>query len=181
MTRELPIRRPTRLPDYDYSTPGAYFVTVCTHRRIDYFDNPECARVCREVWEDMVNHHPVRLDVFVVMPDHVHFIIWICLKNETRGYSRTGDAGVAPTTDGSTTMDRRVEACLDRPHGTPPDSLPSIVGSFKSAVTRRIRDELEIGFGWQRSFYDHVIRNDSDLAVLRDYIVNNPAALELGD
>ncbi|MCD6501719.1 transposase [bacterium] len=165
------------MPDFDYSTPGAYFVTVCTHQRIDYFDNAECGRICREVWEDMVNHHPVRLDQFIIMPDHVHFIIWICEKHETPNNLRTGDAGVAPTIVKSKLPDRRVEACLDRPHGAPSDSLPVIVGSFKSAVTRRIRAKLEIGFGWQRSFYDHVICTGEDLRILRDYILNNPLEL----
>ena len=179
MTATLPIRRPARLPDWDYTTPGAYFVTVCTHQRIDYFDNPECGRICREVWESLPGHHDVRLDEFVVMPDHVHFILCIIRKRNLANNTQAGDARVAPTTGESRSSGRRVEACLDRPNGPKSKSLGSIVGSFKSTITRRIRGELEIGFGWQRSFFDHIIRNDEDLRVLRDYILNNPLELNI--
>jgi len=122
----------------------------------------------------MVNHHPVYLDEFVIMPDHVHFIIWICGKPELGGDFQTGDAGVAPTIPGSSTSNRRVEACLDRKYNGLSDSLISIVGSFKSAVSRRIHAELKIGFAWQRGFYDHVIRNEEDLFKVRGYIQDNP-------
>ena len=176
MINELPIRKPTRLPDYDYSEYGAYFVTVCTYERIEYFADNRCEKIALDVWESLPEHHDVRLDEFVIMPDHVHFIIWILKTRD--GFDSTGDARVAPTTP---TNDCRVEACLDRPHGPKPKSLSSIVGSFKSEITRRIRSELNIGFGWQRSFYDHAIRDENDLCALRGYIRNNPTALALGD
>jgi len=189
VTADLPIRRPARIPDYDYSTPGAYFVTVCTHQRIDYFDNPECERICREVWDETPEHFHVKLDRFVIMPDHVHFIIWICGDKALGGdfeaeeidtvvNCTTGGIYAAPT--GSADADCRGRIHASRPNMKSPN-LSIVVQNFKSAVTRRIRAELEIGFGWQRSFYDHVIRNDNDLAKLRDYILNNPTALELGD
>ncbi len=174
MSRPSINRKQPRLKDYDYSLPGAYFATICTRSRIHYFEESECERICREVWEDMVNHHPVYLDEFVIMPDHVHFIIWICGKPELGGDFQTGDAGVAPTIPGSSTSNRRVEACLDRKYNGLSDSLISIVGSFKSAVSRRIHAELKIGFAWQRGFYDHVIRNEEDLFKVRGYIQDNP-------
>ena len=187
MTAELPIRHPTRLPDFDYSTPGAYFVTVCTHQRIKYFENTECVRICREVWESLPEHHDVKLDRFVIMPDHIHFILWICGKPElggdfktddieTDGNYATGGIHAAPTEPSDTDCRGRMYA--SRPDKRSPN-LSTVAQNFKAETTRRIRRELEIGFGWQRSFYDHVIRNDTDLANLRDYVLNNPLELKI--
>ena len=166
MSAQLPIREATRLPNYDYSTPSAYFVTVCTHSRIDYFENPDCVRICREVWESLPEHHNVKLDQFVIMPDHIHFILWICAKPELGGDFKTEDN---ETGDNCTTGGIHAS----RPDKCSPN-LSTVVQNLKAETTRRIRAELEIGFGWQRSFYDHVIRNEIDLSTLRDYILNNP-------
>jgi len=128
------------------------------------------------------------------MPDHVHFIIWICGKPELGGDFRSGktiiESGVDCATGdyyGTKTVGAQHAAPAGRACSAPTirgpksGSLGAMVRSFKSETTRRIRAELEIGFGWQRSFYDHVIRTDDDLDVLRDYIRDNPTALELDD
>ncbi len=113
---DLPVRKPTRLRDYDYSTPGAYFVTICTHKRLDYFDDDNAKRILNEVWESLPEHHDVQLDEFVIMPDHVHFVIWICRgQGELDVVNETGDARIAPTdADSINNAGCRVEVYLDR-------------------------------------------------------------------
>jgi len=184
---KLPERKPTRLSDYDYSSPDAYFVTVCTHKRIDFFDKPDCVRICREVWKSLPEHHNVKLDQFVIMSDHVHFILWICGRQELGGDFNTGndETGDNCTTGGihAAPTDCSDADCRGRMYASRPDkrspNLSTVVQNFKSEITRRIRGVLGIGFGWQRSFYDHVIRNETDLAVLRDYILNFAGAGQL--
>jgi len=110
-------RKTIRIQNYDYSSVGAYLVTVCTHQRIDYFDNPECVRVCREVWESLPEHHNVKLDQFVIMPDHVHFILWICGKPELGGDFNSDDNREA--------ISLHLEA-------TPSSSIPTILPSLRT-------------------------------------------------
>ena len=78
MTAELPIRNATRIPDYDYSAPGAYFVTVCCQNRKQYFDFEPAKAMVEKWWFELANKFPsIELDEFVVMPDHFHGIISI--------------------------------------------------------------------------------------------------------
>jgi REP element-mobilizing transposase RayT len=71
-----PARRSIRLPGYDYRTPGAYFVTICAYRRELLFADPAVDAMIRESWDSLPEHLPnVRLDAFIVMPNHVHGII----------------------------------------------------------------------------------------------------------
>jgi putative transposase len=136
-----PERKSPRLPGYDYATAGAYFVTVCTRDRACLFGTVlndkmrpnEAGRVVVERWSAIPEHFSaIKLDAFVVMPNHLHGILWL---------SRAGHA--------------------------PP--LPLVVGSFKSATSRAVGQPV-----WQRSFYDRVIRNDSELSALRQYVADNP-------
>lgn len=71
---EVPIKR---LPDHDYSAPGAYFVTICTYRRALTFASPRVVGVVRACWKEIPSHFAVDLDVFVVMPNHVHGILML--------------------------------------------------------------------------------------------------------
>jgi len=126
MTATLPNRQSIRLPGYDYSTPGLYFVTICTQNRENIFGEIVGAtrgspahikiniigKIIENVWQSLPNHHPVILDAFQIMPNHVHFIIGI------------GNSG------GS----RRVIAGGSRPAPT----LGTIIGLFKSECTKQI-------------------------------------------
>ena len=106
-------------------------------------------------WADIPNHHAhVELDAFVVMPNHVHGIL--CF---------VGDVAATPASPL-----RRVA------HGPLPGSLGSVVGSFKSAVTRSI-NRIVAGAAdrlWQQNYYEHVIRNDRAHDAIRQYILTNP-------
>ena len=175
-------RKPLRLGQYDYSRPGEYFVTICTKDRESRFGEIEdgemrtndSGAIVQSCWNDLPNHYPnVQLDEFVVMPNHVHGVIRILeqfLVGATHGHNRN---------DGPTVGDG-----LKPPVGVTQSSplqgkrhrLGHIVGSFKSAITKRI-NEIHGTPGaplWQRGYYDHIIRDDRSLTRIRDYIVRNP-------
>ena len=198
MNSELPKRRPTRLQGFDYTSPGAYFVTICTQNRANVFGEiiesemklNEYAEIAKNYWLYINRHFSnVRSDEFVIMPDHFHGIVFII---DTTIIDSVGDGSPVPYATGekltlssvSTTGEetsplqvKNVDWSVKKP------TLGQIVGYFKYQSAKRInemRDTPGVKI-WQRSFYDHVIRTDEDLAVLRDYILNNPLGLEIGD
>lgn len=159
---------------YDYSETGAYFVTVCTQSRRELFGTvdvtdvrlTEIGQIVADRWAALPRHHcNLRLDAFVVMPNHVHGALLL-------GADRaTGAAGRAPTV-------------LPRRFGAPdPSSLSTIVGSFKSSATKHVN--LARGTPgktlWQRNYFEHVIRDDDDLIAIRQYIADNPAQWTLDE
>ena len=173
MSRNLqPSRHPLRLKDYDYTRYGAYFVTVCTYRKLLLFGSvcdsvislTPLGRLVHQTWGALPQMCTgVQLDRFLVMPNHLHGILLI---GETSVEESPGSPG--------------------RPQGSAPTSLPAAVGRFKSlTVVRAIKEEVIApgtncsGRVWQRSYYDHVIRNDGSLDRIREYIVNNPAQWSL--
>ncbi len=133
---------------------------------MEYIGFDECARICREVWECLPKYYHVKLDKIAIIPNHVHFIIWIC---EEPGLC--GDFVTAPYKYWHPS----------RPGGKRLTNLPTVIQTFKAEITRRIRSEFGIGFKWDISFFDHVIRNETELGTLRYYIVNNPTALNIRD
>jgi len=146
-------RRSIRLPSYDYSQSGAYFVTIVCRDRVLLLNDPGLRAVAEEAWLWLADQYVfVHLDAFVVMPNHLHGIIVI---NDTRrGGSRT-----APTTN-----------------GLRPKTLGRLVGAFKTVSTKRI-NEIRGTHGlpvWQRNYYEHVIRNEGERDRIRQYIAGNP-------
>ena len=114
------------------------------------------------MWEQSPTHFPlVETDAWVVMPNHVHGVILIA-GSDTAVSPNAGATHASP---------------LQRPSGPPKHSLGAIVGSYKSATSRRI-NELRHSRGvpvWQRNYYDHVIRDAKALNHIRQYIAENPA------
>ena len=167
MQSSLPHRKTLRLPGYDYSRAGAYFVTAVTNQRQclfgDIFDGEvrlnSYGQVVMQCWNDLVHHYPhVGRDEFVVMPNHVHGIL--VLNDVGAGFKPAPTQPVRPY----------------RRHG-----LPEIVRGFKTFSARRI-NALRNSRGipvWQRSYYEHVIRSEADLTDVREYIQNNPLQWEL--
>jgi REP element-mobilizing transposase RayT len=161
-------RRSIRLKDYDYSRAGAYFVTVCSWRKENMFGEikngemmlNKCGEIVMQCWDDVPNHyHHARLDEFVIMPNHVHGIVFL------------GDpvgAGLALPTKGVTT--RKVGAASSAP------TLGVIMRTFKSMSTitaNRLFDRQGYPL-WQRNYYERIIRNNSELHAIREYIRYNP-------
>jgi len=186
MSAQLPIREATRLPNYDYSSPGAYFVTVCTQGRRAILSwvidgqviLTDFGRIVDDTWHWLEQQYEyVKLDEYVVMPDHFHAIL-IIKPGDLPYDDNAGGSRTAPT-------DFLLEDCRGR-SGTarPPvkrKTIGRLIGAFKTVSTKLINETRNTPGAkiWQRSFYDHVIRNETDLAVLRDYILNNPKELAL--
>jgi REP element-mobilizing transposase RayT len=156
-------RRSIRLKGYDYSQAGVYFVTVCTRNRKCLFGEVvdgemrlnNCGGMVADSWEWLMRQYDyVKLDEWMIMPNHMHGIIVI--SDDGRGGSRT-----APT-------EKR------KPVGR-------LIGAFKTVSNKRI-NELRGTSGatvWQRNYFERVIRNDNEMHHLREYIVNNPAQWDL--
>jgi REP element-mobilizing transposase RayT len=162
-------RRSIRLRGYDYSQPGSYFVTVCTSNRECLFGNVadgevalnHVGRVVDEEWSYTEIIRPeVEVDEFVVMPNHLHGIITI---RQPEG--SVGAHGRAPLPAGHALLQR------------PPRSLGSLIAGFNSAATKRINQSRHTPSQpvWQRNYYEHVIRGETDLNRIRQYIRDNPA------
>ena len=108
--------------------------------------------IVEQCWKEIPNHFPnVDLDAFVVMPNHVHGII---ILNESVGVEY-----IQP-------LQKTFQHIV-------PNSIPSIVRSYKAAVTLGCR-KMRSQFHWQRNYYEHIIRDDKDMNNIREYIANNP-------
>lgn len=173
-------RRTVRLPDFDYSQAGAYFVTICAFQHKCVFGeivNGEVSlsprgAVVEECWKSIPDHFPtVNLGAFIVMPNHMHGIIHITTIDNA--CSCRGTACRAPTADNQLNNEK---------FGQPVSgSIPTIVRSFKSAVTKRVFElsstpSLPI---WQRGYYEHIIRTEHAYTQIEGYILENP--LRWGD
>jgi putative transposase len=159
-------RRSIRLKGYDYSSEGAYYVTIVTYHRDPLFGEivnkemilNEFGKIADECWRAIPEHFPnVELGAYVIMPNHAHGIIIITDQ-------RRGAAMLRPYND-------------HNPHkiNVKPGSLGAIVRSYKSAVSYRMNKEHNATSIWQRNYYEHIIRNENDLQNKTDYINANPS------
>ena len=154
----MPKRKHPRLA-YDYSTAGAYFITICTQNRrcllsrivgrglapaeIQYTAYGEIAQEQLLLLEQ--RYPSLKIDQYVIMPNHIHAVL---LLEETAG------ATVSPT-------------------------IMDIVCAYKSLTTRKCKKVQPVDKLFQTSFYEHVIRNREDYNEIAEYIVNNPKQWEL--
>ena len=171
-------RRSIRLHGYDYSTPGAYFITIVTHRRRHVFGHivngemrlNEWGRIARAEWLKTPAIRPeIKLDEYQIMPNHMHAIIHIV--EQDNGF-------VGATRHAQSTIDNieNVGAHGRAPLRRTERSLGSLIAGYKSAVTKRInRTRRTPGAPiWQRNYHDRIIRDERELARIRKYIRNNP-------
>jgi len=138
---EFAKRKSPRIVGYDYSNPNYYFITVCTHNRKCLFGDPFALNRAGEIAEKQINqiaehYENVRVDKYVIMPNHVHMIL--VLEN--------GNI----------------------------NSADQIIAQYKSGVTREVRSLFPDIVLWQRSFYDHIIRNQRSYENIWRYIDGNP-------
>lgn len=177
---KLPNRKSIRLKNYDYSSNGYYFVTICTQNREKLFgeivgatlrgrpNNPDKI-IVKWLLESENKFKDIKIDEYIVMPNHIHFII-----------KRTGDhTGVTGDHIGSTGD----HAGSTGDHiGSP---LRDIIGWFKTMSTNEyiagVKDGRFMPFKgrlWQRNYYEHIIRNYDDYINIAEYIQNNPLKWE---
>lgn len=169
----------TRLKNWDYSDPGYYFVTLCTKGRICYFGRivnsqivlSEIGKIVFEEWKETEKkRRNVKLDSWIVMPNHIHGIIVITKKCEYPVETFRRNVSTVRNVSGrdvSTTTKLK------------PNSLGSVIGQFKSVCTKKIRQMGNDEFAWQSRFYDHIIRNGQSLNNIRQYIQYNPLRWEI--
>ncbi len=166
MNNNLPARKPLRLPDYDYSTPGIYFITICTHNRIPLFsriigaihESPtsqltHCGQILESVIQNIPSHLHIVIDRYVIMPNHVHLLI-----------------NVANTDPNRAIHESPLERC---------SVLSNTVGYIKMNTSKAIHKNHPNLSVWQRGYYDHVIRNQEDYNMIAKYIEENPLRWEL--
>ena len=156
-----PRRKPIRLRYFDYRRTGLYFVTICTDDRRSILGTIRGGEVNLSplgdltvaCWKSIPEHSPnAELDLFVVMPNHVHGLIAIDSRSDPSELKR-------------------------RPGELRPGSLGAVVGLFKAAVTRTGRAEGFVGADpvWQRGFWEHIVRGPQALERIQRYIVENPS------
>lgn len=161
-------RHSIRLKNYDYSSNGAYFVTICTHEREYLFGDivngkmktNNLGNLVVSIWESLPNRFPVIIDTYQIMPNHFHGIIVIV------------GAGLVPALELGAPVTNRAPA-----RGAPTPKQPTlgnIIGAFKSLSTNT-RAQCKF---WQRNYYEHIIRNETELFKIREYITLNPLMWE---
>ena len=160
----LPKRKSNRIEDYNYATPGAYFITVCTANREKIFWSDRRGELCSPAYNTQTGdqrsplraelsdvgkivdaeiqkintvYDAVRVDKYCIMPDHIHFILSI-------DTDENGRTQFAPT-------------------------ISRVMKQFKGSITKQVGRSI-----WQKSFYDHGIRNQQDYDEIWEYIENNP-------
>ncbi len=180
-----------RLQGYDYSQAGAYFVTICTEGRKQFFGkmvNGEIklnnmGNIVTQAWHELPNKFSsIRLDEFIIMPNHIHGILWIRPIGD-RGPINAINAIVAaqfivPVSSSLNGNPMSVTACMDMPlitgmmnHAA---TLGNIIRNFKATSTCLIRKSTHQSFAWQRNYHDRIIRHDAELNRIRQYIIDNP-------
>ena len=156
-----------RLQGFDYGSNGAYFITICTKNREPYFGKIEnemmgLSQIGCQVWTcwtAIPQFFPfVILDEFVVMPDHVHGILFI---NKTKPNVETQNF--------ASLQNRKIT----NKFGPQSENLGSIVRGFKIGITKFAR-EYNPHFAWQPRYHDRIIRDENELNRIRQYIKNNP-------
>ena len=174
MEESPPRRRSIRLRDYDYRESGAYFITICTHRRASLFGEITMDEMrlnmlgvlVQRSWGVLPEHFPnVELDAFVIMPNHVHAVV-VLFDPENKPVDNAVGA-----THASPLPAQFVKS------GPPSGSLGAVIGSFKAAAAKAT-NEFRATPGsavWQRGYYDHIIRSEKSLTAIRAYILYNPA------
>jgi REP element-mobilizing transposase RayT len=171
-------RRSTRLKGYDYTQPGAYFVTLVTYRREEIFGKIIQGEMQLSVLGQIVHDEWVRsaeirkeirlnADELAIMPNHAHGIVWIV--------NHVGADGVRPDFDVHLNVgDIPNKGARRVPLQRLPGSLGSFIAGFKSSVTSRAKKELGLTGVWQRNYYEHIIRNEAEFHVLWNYMDDNP-------
>lgn len=182
-------RKNLRLPDFDYSTEGTYFVTICVEERKSLFGEivqgemqlNDVGQMVHTIWTQLPEHYPgVQIGELIVMPNHIHGIIVLASDVGAAPCGRPEDPAVFQSHGSSTNA--------GQPRGVAPTtvSLPDVVHRFKSLTTTRYRHGVRAkdwppfpGRLWQRNYYEHVIRGEDELFQIRRYIQENPLKWDL--
>ena len=161
MVQELPKRKNPRLKDYDYSSPGAYFITICTHNKVCTLsrvvgaiqESPEIkltkyGKIADTVINEISCRYGVAVDSYVIMPNHIHLILVISDEDQKWAIRESPLQG------------RSI--------------ISKVVGYVKMNSSKEIHKIVGDSPIWQRSFYDHIIRDRQDYDKIAKYVQDNP-------
>ncbi len=166
-----------RLSEWDYSNRAAYFITICTKNREHFFGEiihdekelSEIGMITRQNWLEIPSHFPtIKLDEFVVMPNHIHGILIVSKKVCTQ-MSVKLPIEKQSISDCDFELMRKKMSLISPKKG----SISTIIRSFKSAVTKNATS-IQPYFAWQPRFHDHIIRSSKTHVIIQQYIRNNP-------
>jgi putative transposase len=159
-------RKNTRMKKWDYSSAGWYFVTICVKNRACVFGDVcdqkmilnNWGKLAEQCWREIPIHFPnIKIDQFIVMPNHVHGMVVIEDFMDMAGNKYIYFPQKDPTQKNRNMM-----------------QLSKVIATFKAAVTRKINKiQSNNYFAWQSSFHDHIIRNEKELERIQNYIYFN--------
>lgn len=167
-------RRSIRLKGYDYSQPGWYYITLCTHNREHLFGSIKDAKIVLNgvgqiIQNEWLKTGTIRENIsigeFVIMPNHLHGIIQIMAEGAYRNTPQ-------PNTPQPNTPQRDTSQQFKSPSQT----IGAIIRGFKSTTTKKI-NQMQNTPGaklWQRNYYEHIVRDEKDLKRIQQYIIENP-------
>lgn len=183
--QNLPQRKSNRLKWFNYSSNWWYFITFCTKNRIKCFGEIlDWKMILNDLWKIVENEiyktikirQNIEIDEFIIMPDHIHIIIFIipvgndCIVpvnnivpvNDINPHNETISINKGPLINNG-----------------PMQLVPTVMKWLKSAITKQINDfQKDFFFSWQKSYYDRIIRNEDELFKIRNYILENPLKWE---
>jgi REP element-mobilizing transposase RayT len=167
-------RRTIRMQSYDYSMNGAYFVTICTHNKRCMFGNVDNGQMLLSPMGKITNEclikiqeqfKIVKLSSYIIMPNHLHCVLFIESNNCTGSIHRIRDNG----------LDKSSPYISKNPMLSKGISLGQVIRFHKAKTTYTIRNVLgDYDFKWQRNYYERVIRDEDELFNICEYIENNP-------
>jgi REP element-mobilizing transposase RayT len=178
-------RHSIRLKGYDYSQDGLYFVTICCQDRICRFGKIEngemilndLGKIAYDEWIKLPERYPrVLLDVFQIMPNHMHGIVGATLAVAQNMVAQNADIPINTVVQNVVVQMRAGASPAPTPVVT---TIGNIIGAYKSLVTNKcleiykLRNEY-MGKLWQRNYYEHIIRNEQSHQNISDYIIRNP-------
>lgn len=161
----------SRLSGWDYSSDGVYFITVCCNSRQPFLGNirnnkvelSEIGRIATKFWYEIPDHFPhVKLDEFVIMPNHIHGLIIL------------HHSYIEPTASFDKALKGNQIKKSSKFSNPLKDSISVIMNQYKSSVKRWCNQNPFNYFKWQSGFYDQVLRNEKSIDIIREYIYNNP-------
>ena len=181
---EIHHRKSIRLKGFDYSQGGYYFVTICTHNREHLFGEIadgviKLNKYGKIVKEELLRTEEIRqnikIDYFVIMPNHIHLIL-IIKEQYLNYYDVVGVHCNEPLQQNPYNNNEPLLQNTEKFGKSTKNSLSTIIKLLKSTITKQINDirnspGLPI---WQRNYYEHIIRNEKELYEIRKYIDNNP-------
>ncbi|MCX6558426.1 MAG: hypothetical protein NTW95_13525 [Candidatus Aminicenantes bacterium] len=179
---EVQRRRSIRMRGRDYSASGKYFLTICTQNRELIFGTIEnksmllspVGRIAERYWKNIPRHFPnIRLDEYCIMPNHIHGILIIEDIANVGVQYEIKQNHIEPL--------HPVEPRFHSFQHIVPKSIGSIIRTYKTAVTKRCKENGFDQFIWQRNFHDRVIRDNGELKRIQQYIRNNPANWDTDD